>query len=141
MVNEEISKAEELLKGLYTAKNKLYGSNIVFKKYCNFVAISSFYEYLSAGRCTGLEGADGAYNIYENEIRLDTVISQLTQVIESLEQIQKNQYVIYSAIKETNKQLNTLNLSMENAIHSLEIRLINELGFLGPMEVHNAAFL
>lgn len=119
-INNEIKKAEELLKKLYAVRNEIYGCGVIFVKYCNFVAISSFYEYLSSGRCQQLEGHDGAYNIYENEIRLDMVVSQLSQVIQSLEQIQRNQYVIYSAIKETNKQINALNGTMKKAVESID---------------------
>ena len=48
------------------------------------IAIASFYEYLMAGRCTSLEGTGGAYNLYENEIRMNQIISQLDTVITSL---------------------------------------------------------
>lgn len=119
MVQEEISKCEELLKELYKVRNTIYASGIIFNKYCNFVAVSSFYEYLLSGRCNQLEGIDGAYNIYESEIRLDTIVSQLDHVIESLEKIQKNQFLIYSAIKETKVQLMNLNDSMDKAVSSL----------------------
>jgi hypothetical protein len=44
-------------------------------------------------------------------------------------------------VNERNKIKILLRLEERCAIISLEIRLINELGFLGPMEVHNAAFL
>ena len=66
----------------------------------DFVAVSSFYEYISSGRCETLEGPNGAYNLYENEIRMNTVIEKLNNVIESLEEIKQNQFMIYSAIQE-----------------------------------------
>ena len=119
MIKEEITKSESLLKELYKVRNAIYGSGIIFDKYCNFVSVSSFYEYFLSGRCNQLDGADGAYNIYESEIRLDTIVSQLDCVIESLEKIQRNQYVIYSAIKETKVQLLELNNSMNKAVSSL----------------------
>lgn len=120
MVKEEISCAEELLKKLYIARNDLYAYGIVFEKYRNLVAISSIYEYLASGRCASLDGHEGAYNIYENEIRMDRVVSQLDIVIDSLEKIQQNQYMIYSAIQEVNSQLATLNSKMSTAVDSLK---------------------
>lgn len=89
LLNKEIAEAEELLKKTLVARNELYAYDIVFGKYRNVVALSSFYEYLMSGRCSALEGADGAYNIYENEIRANRVIAQLDTVISSLEEIKQ----------------------------------------------------
>lgn len=120
ILKDEIKAAEDLLKKYYKAKDKLYSYGILFGKYRNFVAVSSLYEYLSSGRCDTLEGPHGAYNLYENEIRMNMVISQLHQVIESLEEIKQNQYMIYSAIKESNKLLESLDSSTSRVISSLD---------------------
>ncbi len=120
LIKQEIAQAEELLEKLYHARNELYAYDIVFIKYRNLVAISTFYEYIMSGRCETLEGTSGAYNIYENEIRMNTVISQLSDVVASLEEIKNNQFMIYSAITEINLQLSELNYSMDSAVKSLE---------------------
>lgn len=94
---------------------KMYSYNIVFPKYQNYVMVSSIYEYLCAGRCTTLEGHEGAYNILELEIRLDRIITQLDRVIENLEAIRANQYTLYSCLKESNRKMDML-LREENRI-------------------------
>ena len=94
---------------------KMYSYNIVFPKYRNYVMVSSIYEYLCAGRCTTLEGHEGAYNILELEIRLDRIITQLDRVIENLEAIRANQYMLYSCLKESNRKMDML-LQEENRI-------------------------
>ena len=119
LLKDEIETAEELLGKFYEAKSEMYSFGIIFEKYRNFVAVSSFYEYIAAGRCETLEGTNGAYNLYENEIRMNMVIGQLNLIIESLEEIKQNQYMIYSAIQETNSQLSKLNSSMNSVIESL----------------------
>ena len=62
-----------------------------------------------------MKGPHGAYNLYEDEVRKDTVISQLNLVIENLEQIKQNQYMLYQQVKkisdfssEINKELRTI---------------------------------
>ena len=65
----------------------------------------SLYEYICAGRCTELEGHEGAYNILETEIRLDRIILQLDKVIAQLEQIKHTQFMLYSAVQESNRRL------------------------------------
>ena len=72
-----------------------------------------------AGRCTKLEGADGAYNLYEAEVRANRVIEQLDTVIDSLEQIKANQYMMYSAICDIREELGELNSTMGGALDVL----------------------
>lgn len=91
--------------------NLYYSKNIIFPKYRNLIAISSFYEYFASGRCRTLEGHEGAYNIFENEIRQNLIIQKLDDVIAHLERIENNQYMLYSAIQESNR--NTRRLSQE----------------------------
>ena len=111
---------------LWTSRKRLeemYNYNILFPKYRNYVMVSSLYEYLSAGRCTTLEGHEGAYNILELEIRLDRIITQLNDVLNNLLAIQKNQYMLYSCLMETNCKISEL-LSEER-------KMVDGLGSLG----------
>lgn len=87
------------------ALNQLYSLDIIFPKYRNFVAISQIYEYFMSGRCTELEGHEGAYNIFESELRQNVIISQLNDVLANLEEIKQTQYMIYDAICFANSQL------------------------------------
>lgn len=120
LLDQEIASTEELLKKTYAARNELYAYDIVFEKYRNPVALSSFYEYLASGRCASLEGAEGAYNIYESEIRANRVIAQLDTVVSSLESIKENQYMMYRQMQYTNSQLKTLNDTMDKALTSIQ---------------------
>ena len=78
----------------------LYKKGVIYEKYQTLPALTSIYEYFLTGRCEELSGAHGAYNVYEDEVRKDTVISQLNAVIENLEQIKQNQYMLYQTVKE-----------------------------------------
>ena len=79
--------------------DRFYASEIIYPKYRTLPALTSIYEYFMTGRCTELTGPHGAYNLYEDELRKDTVISQLNTVIENLEQIRQNQYMLYQQVK------------------------------------------
>lgn len=120
ILDKEISAVEELLKKTFSARNELYAYNIIFGKYRNVVALSSFYEYLMSGRCSSLEGSDGAYNTYEREIRANRVIAQLNTIISSLENIKQNQYMMYQALYGINTSLNNLNKKMNKALFSIK---------------------
>lgn len=82
---------------------KIYDKNIIYPKYRNLPMVCSLYEYLCTGRCSQLEGHEGGYNILEMEIRLDRIIVQLDRVIASLNAIEQNQFMLYSAIQESNQ--------------------------------------
>ena len=82
-LSKPLAQTKELL-------DKLYAKDVIYPKYRTLPALTSIYEYFVTGRCDSLAGANGAYNMYEDEVRKDTVISQLNTVIENLEQIRLN---------------------------------------------------
>lgn len=122
------SYAKNYLPDLILNENKLrealrqhYSAGIVHEKYQEFTAVTQIYEYFETGRCDELTGANGAYNLYEAELRSNIIISQLAQIVSQLENIKQNQYLIYRAIQETNDLLGgiyqELN-SLEGAINA-----------------------
>lgn len=88
--------------------SKLYALNVLYPKYRNSVAVATFFEYFDSKRCTSLEGHEGAYNIYENEIRLNAIISKLDDIINRLDEIKQSQYEIYQAVNEGNQKASML---------------------------------
>jgi hypothetical protein len=104
------SRGEAVMHELFDAKwnleealISLYEEGIIYSKYRNLVAVSTIYEYLASGRCDQLEGPNGAYNLYEMELRQNIVIGQLSTITEHLEQIKENQYTLYYEIQNANR--------------------------------------
>jgi len=91
-----------------TTLDQIYDVDVVYPKYCNLIAVASFYEYLDSGRCDELEGKDGAYNIFELELRLDRIIYELDLINVNLSQIQKNQYRLYCEMVQVNRNISKL---------------------------------
>lgn len=81
----EINEATALLENCYKCRNELYGYNIIYYKYRNLPALSTFHEYLLLGRCSMLSGANGVYNLYESELRANMIITQLSQVMHTID--------------------------------------------------------
>lgn len=100
MISLSVSNIKTAITKTQIELDILYASNFIYPKYRNLVSVASMYEYIDSGRCDSLEGADGAYNIFELEVRLDRIITKLDIIINSLEQIRANQYYLYTAIKE-----------------------------------------
>lgn len=121
---------------------KIYSKNIIFSKYRNLVMVCSLYEYICSGRCGALEGHEGAYNILEFEIRLNHIIIQLEQVIAKLDSIQNNQFILYSAIQDTNQQAKQILKSTNSVINDMQNNRRLELGINSvPQKTALSAFI
>ena len=110
--NEQLDKIQQplvkTLKKLQKTLDGLYELGFVYFKYRNILAFGAFLQYFESGRCDELEGAHGAYNIFENEFRLDCIIGRLDLIIANLEQIRKNQYGLYCEIQRVNHNIEQL---------------------------------
>lgn len=110
---------------LENALHELYDQNLIFPKYRNLVAITTINEYLASGRCYELEGPNGAYNLYEMELRQNIVIGQLSNIIDNLEQIRNNQFTLYEELNKSKAMVSDI---------------VRELRILNKTEKLNAYF-
>ena len=115
---------EKPLKETKENLERVYSKNIIYPKYRNLPALTSIYEYYVTGRCEELSGPYGAYNLYEDEVRKDKIISQLNTVIANLEQIKQNQYKLYEQVCQIQSNTNRM-VSELNAIKGYVIELTN----------------
>ncbi len=103
---KQVSAIDKILNDTIKSLNKAYALNVIFPKYRNRNCIAMLNEYVQSGRCTTLEGHEGAYNLLESEIRmnsiisrLDTVISQLSNIGGHLAAIERGQQMMYMALQ------------------------------------------
>lgn len=115
---------EKPLKETKENLERVYAKNIIYPKYRNLPALTSIYEYYVTGRCEELSGPYGAYNLYEDEVRKDKIISQLNTVIANLEQIKQNQYKLYEQVCQIQSNTNRMVREL-NAIKGYVIELTN----------------
>lgn len=122
-LDDEIVKTKEIL-------NDLYGLNIIHAKYQDIIAVSSFIDYLSSGRCNGFEGADGCYNLFESESRQDKIINQLTEITSLLKDIKQQQYALYCVLNEINTRVENISsdfIDFKNSYRNHSDEIINSL--------------
>ena len=89
---------EQKLSETQSILSKLYEQDAIYPKYRNLPALASICEYLKIGRCSELVGPHGAYNLYEDELRKDTIISKMDVIIDNLQQIKNNQFLLYQQL-------------------------------------------
>lgn len=119
ILSDEIDMAEKALQETVVCKNQLYSQNVIFPKYRNLVAIASLNEYIMSGRSNSLTGSGGAYDKFEMDCRADRIISQLSEVVTSLDAIREGQHMLYTQITAVNKGLDKLNKTTEDALNVL----------------------
>lgn len=77
ILNGEIRQLNEGFQKMDNRLRELYKKDIIYSKYRELFPVSRFYEYVSSGRCSGLEGDKGAYNLYENELLAKAILDSL----------------------------------------------------------------
>ena len=108
----------------------LYSVNLVHAKYRGLVPVSSLFEYIDTGRCETLEGPHGAYNIYENEVRLDRIVTKMDVIAAKLDSIQGTQYMLYNAVQEGNRRTAELLESVSGDIREMGRETAERIGAL-----------
>lgn len=118
-LDEQVTLAEENLKTAVSTLQQLYSYGIVHPKYRNLVALCTFHEYLETGRCSALEGPDGAYNLYESELRTEIIIGHLEQIESKLDTIIDNQREICATLRSIDQSLANIDAKTTKAIDLL----------------------
>lgn len=84
----------------------------------NVIAWSTMYEYFVTGRVDRLSGPAGAYNLYENELRANIIIAKMDVIIEKLDQIKNNQYILYSTLTKISEEARELSDKMDEMLNA-----------------------
>ena len=111
-----LAEAQPVLDTLENTLEKLYSLNIIFPKYRSFACVATLLEYLQSGRCEELTGPDGAYNLYESELRSDLIITKLDNIERKLDQVIANQHTLYYAINQANKRLDKITTQLDKSL-------------------------
>ena len=100
---------------------QLYSLDIIYHKYRNIVAVASILEYLESGSCTTLEGHEGAYYKFDGEYILNKIRDDLNMImvnqelmLNELKEIKRVNYMLYSALNETNSNIARLTGAVNN---------------------------
>lgn len=116
--NQEI-KAEKFQQIL----TQLYDMNILYSEFRNSNAIYYLRRYLLMGVADQLEGADGAYKLYLDDLKvnkLDTSLKELQEAVESgFENVLYSQNAIYQQLLSTRNELSNLSRQLDSQTEQL----------------------
>lgn len=117
-VNQEWEEGLQHLAQTREILRQYYDLNIIYPKYRGLVPISFLYEYLISGRCFSLVGPDGAYNLYESELKQNVIIGKLDDVLDKLDRLSEGQSVLATAIQQSNARIDRLGSSLSQVEHN-----------------------
>ena len=103
VAKKQVESLDTPLKETTKILDKVYGKDYIFPKYRNLIAMSTIYEYFVTGRVNELTGPNGAYNLYEQELRQNLIINNLETINTQLETIKNNQFTLYTELKKSNE--------------------------------------
>lgn len=115
VLENEKDFCRSLLKTVWQAQNKLFSINVIYPNYRDVSALSSFFEYFNSERCYKLEGPEGTYNLYEAERRSDG----FANFIRTVEDINKNQVVLYKELSAMFENLNSIVSELGKAVKAV----------------------
>lgn len=114
IISKKILETENILE-------KLYSNNFIHSKYRSLIATGQIYEYLETGRCNELEGPNGAYNLFENELRQNIIILQLDEISMQLDNLNRTMYYVATAINKSNMLLGSISSQLGQMSSSLSL--------------------
>lgn len=128
MINAEMTRLEKQIRESEEVLGRLYAMNVLHPKYRNLAAASIILEYLETGRCTEFTGHEGAYNLYESELRQNLIITKLDTVIQKLDELKATMYRCCMAIEDVGKQVKGLEKELKtlNAIAAKQLSVQTE---------------
>ena len=127
---EEADQLAITLKETTCLLENIYERNVIYPKYRNLIAMTEIHEYLDSGRFAELEGPLGAYNRYEDEVRLNRIITQIGQVIQNLENIKENQSLLYNRLSDVKTSLDYMTYDITRTLNEIKGLKANSVDLL-----------
>lgn len=130
----------ESIRETQAALEQLYAVNLIYPKYRSLVAVCTMYEYLDSGRCAALTGHEGAYNLYESELRMNMIIGKLEEINNKLDQIQANQHVLAQALAESTRQTQRMLYRVDASIRQAAVAA-ESAAYSAQIAAQNSSYL
>jgi len=131
MFDLAIRKQEEMLRSAREQLDMLYSMHIVYPSFQNLIATYQIREYLSMGVCDTLEGPDGAYAQYMNDVRTARICDSIIDLKRSLiSAINGLQGTLARELRQIDSNLDGIRSDMSASVQCLNLQM---------QQMHNAS--
>ena len=120
----EISRLRGRIRTLDQLRSQIYAKRILQPNFCNIVAVNQLYDYLNMGFSDHLEGPDGLYFHYMNDVRTARICDSLTDLKRALESglasIASAMYSLSNSVRQTSSVISSMNNSLTTNLNSMQ---------------------
>ena len=123
-LDKVISEKKQIRDSLFSELQQLYGMNIIYPTFRNMVAVNQIREYLSMGVCDALEGPDGAYAQYLQDVRTNRICDSITDLkqnlMSALSTLAMTQATLVNELRQTNSNIQEINQSLNHGLSEMQ---------------------
>ena len=127
ILNNDYEILEKQYQETRSLLTKYYDLDIIYPKYRGIVPIAMFVQYFESGIVYRLQGPDGAYSRYEDELFRQLIINKLDIIISRLDEIRATQYELANALERSNQQILELSNRADIANQHLAVQSYNSI--------------
>lgn len=128
VIGQMIDENKATRQKLTEAREKLYDKNIIHVSFRNQVAVHQIYEYLDMGVCDALEGAQGAYSQYLQDLRVNRICASINDLknslVNALSEFSSTQRRLISEMRAVNSNIGALKSSIEYGFSSVSADIV-----------------
>lgn len=124
IVDQSIAKQRENIARLSQQLERLYQRNIIYDSFRNIIAVNAIREYLAMGICDTLDGPNGAYAQYMQDVRVNRICTSIDemkrQLVNSLRGIASTQDALLREMKTTNGHVHQMKENLNTGFQQLQ---------------------
>lgn len=126
VINELTEKCKEMKK----QRSRLYDMNVLHVAFRNMIAVNQIRDYLEMGICNELEGANGAYALYMQDVRANRICASIEELRKSVEKGFENMMQtmagVMAELMKTNSAIRGMRTAIESGIGGLQRLIYDE---------------
>ena len=126
LLQETTAKLDELTK----QRDELYSQGVVYPTYQGLVPVCTMLEYFKSGRVDEFAGPNGAYNLYESELRQNIIIDNLNNINNSMAANHAAQSIMLDNLSKLNNSINDLTDRVGMVYNATEFSTAVNSGYL-----------
>ena len=119
-----IDELDKKCKELKLQRSQLYAMNVLHPSFQNMIAANQIREYLEMGICDELEGTNGAYALYMQDVRANRIcesIDDLRQTVqEGFNEVKGKMSAVMAELRRTNANIDALNTSINSGFSDMQ---------------------
>lgn len=117
VIKQESEKMQRQFEQTKHTLMTLYSIDVISPQFRGFAPVCSLYEFFVNGECKTM---GEAYGMLRQKIQYEQIIVRLDKILSELEQIKKNQFFLYSAIKDSNQRMSEMVTATEKMAESIK---------------------